>query len=259
MRLSLRPKAGKKISLNKVVEVHQPVIGIQNGGDAVIQESPILYGGDGAAGGGRTDELDTLPLSDFERNMARLQQAEEGKGLPEIIGRLEQNYAKERENIYNSGYQAGVEAGQKEMQQQYREDITALEQLIREMESNRWRIQKEAELSLVNLALQVARQVIKAEISQNPEAIRHIIKETLDYARNLEVLALEVNPADYAYILRQSTILDELPENIQMRKNPEIARGGCILHTNMESIDATIETKLDHLAEQLYQNVTEEG
>lgn len=245
--------------MNKVVEVHQPVIGIQNISDAVIHKPPTQFGDDPVSDGDITDDLDTLPLSDFERNMARLQQAEEEKGLPEIIGRLEQNYAKERENIYNSGYEAGVEAGQKEMQQQYRDDITALEQVIREMETNRWRVQKEAELSLVNLALQVARQVIKAEISLNPNTIRQVIKETLDYTKNLEVLALEVNPADYAYIVRHSNITDELPDNIQMRKNPEIARGGCILHTNMESIDATVETKLNHLSEQLYQNVTEEG
>lgn len=245
--------------LNNVIEVHQPVIGIVSGENSSSRE-PLYPGGEAFSDQGDfTDELDTLPLSDFERDMARLQQAEEEKGLPEIIGKLEENYAKERENIYNSGYQAGIEAGRKEMQQKFQEDVTSLERLIREMESSQWRINKEAELGMINLSLQIARQIIKAEITLNPETIRHIIKQTLDYAQNLEILSLELNPKDYNYISEHSKIIDELPDNIQMKKNARIARGGCILHTNMESIDATIETKLDHLAEQLYQNATEEG
>ncbi len=120
-------------------------------------------------------------------------------------------------------------------------------------------MEKETELSLLNLALQISRHVIRSEISIHREKIENVVRETLDHARNLELIALEMHPKDCDFITRESDILNELPDNINLKKNPSISRGGCLLHTNMETIDARVETKLEQLAEELYFKITEEG
>lgn len=209
----------------------------------------------------QADGYHDLPLSEFERSMAKLQDQEEGEAenLANMISQLEENYSQEREHIYNSGFAAGIEAGKKEFEQRFQDDIQAFEQLIHAIEESRWRLRKESELSLLNLALRIARHIIQAEISIDQEKIAHIVKETLAYAKNLEVVALELHPEDVSYITEQSTLLEELPDDVRIKKGASIARGGCVLHTNMETIDAKIETKLQQLAEELYQNMTEEG
>lgn len=245
---------------NTQIHIAEPVLGISGeNGNVYIQVSEIERYED------KDDEYADLPLSEFERNMAKLQDKEkdqdeeEGEDLESIIAKLEENYTSERENIYQSGFEAGVEAGKKEYRQEYQKDINAIRRLIRELEESKWRVEKETELSMLNLALQISRHVIQSDISVHQEKIENVVHDALDYARNLEVIALEMHPEDCAFITRESDILNELPDNINLKKNSTISRGGCLLHTNMETIDARIETKLEQLAEELYFKITEEG
>ncbi len=245
---------------NEVIRVGEKVVGISCNRSAtstedVARRKPDPWKEKQAHG------YDDLPLSEFERSMAKLQDQEEGEdeNLANMISQLEENYSQEREHIYNSGFAAGIEAGKKEFEQRFQDDIRAFEQLIHAIEESRWRLHKESELSLLNLALWIARHIIQAEISIDQEKIAHIVKETLTYAKNLEVMTLELHPEDFSYITEQSTLLDELPDDVKIKKEASIARGGCVLHTNMETIDAKIETKLHQLAEELYHNMTEEG
>ncbi|HKJ69636.1 MAG TPA: FliH/SctL family protein [bacterium] len=247
--------------INEVVRVNEEVIGIScDEGTAPLADSP---GSEAEpAREEHADAYQDLPLSEFERSMAKLQdqeEDEEAENLGHIISQLEENYSREREHIYNSGFTAGIEAGKKEFEQRFQKDIRAFEQIINAIDDSRWRLQKEAELGLLNLALQITRHIIQAEISIDREKIAHIVKETLTYAKNLEVVSLELHPEDYSYITEQSTVLEELPDGVKFKKDASMARGGCVVHTNMETIDAKIETKLTQLAEELYHNMTEEG
>jgi len=216
------------------IHIAEPVFGISGvQGDVQIQVSELDQNDNGE------DEYADLPLSEFERNMAKLQDKEkepeedEGEEIESIIERLEANYTNERENIYQSGFEAGIETGKKEFRNEYQNDINAIKRLIHELEESKWRVEKETELSMLNLALQISRHVIRSEISLHQEKIENVVRETLNYTRNLELIALEMHSS--------------------------ISRGGCLLHTNMETIDARIETKLEQLAEELYLKITEEG
>ncbi len=246
--------------MNSVIQVDKPVLGIslEDGGENGLRvtgqkEDSVSESSESQ------DELDELPLSEFERDMVRLQNEEQDQELSHVISQLESNYAKERENIYSSGFQAGMEAGKQELQQQYRDDVLAVQSMLKEMEESFWRLKKDAELGLVNLAIQISRHVIQTELKIQPETIREIVEKTLTYANNLEVISVALNPEDYHYLTGQSDIQSNISERIQFEKDSSITRGGCVVHTNMESIDARIETKLEQLAEQLYLHLTEEG
>lgn len=200
-------------------------------------------------------ENDELPLTDFERNMDRLHQLESETGPPDILSQLEENYKGEREKIYQSGY----EAGKKEVREQYSEDVQAVGRIIEQLQESRWRLEREAELNMVELVMQIARRVINSEVQNDPSTIENVLKDALSHIENDEVLEIQLHPDDYDSITKHSTFLDSLSPDTQIKKSASLQRGGCIVQTNMESIDATIDTKLDQISQQLYANLPADG
>ena len=202
---------------------------------------------------------DELPLTDFERNMDRLQNLESETGLPDILSQLEENYKGERENIYQSGFDAGLEAGKKEMQRQYQNEMQAVNTILDQLQESRWRLEREAELNVIELIMQIARRVIASELQQTPAKIENVLRETLSHIENDEVLEIHLNPEDYDYITQQSDVPKSLNPDVKIKKSTSMERGGCLVQTNMESIDATIESKLEQISRQLYANIPVDG
>jgi|GEM_PF-2345252 len=202
---------------------------------------------------------DELPLTDFERNMDRLQNLKSESGLPDILSLLEENYKGERENIYQSGFDAGFEAGKKEMQLQYQNEIQAVNAIINQLQESRWRLEREAELNVIELVIQIAQRLTNSELQTDPGKIENILKETLSHVENDEVLEIQLNSEDYDYLTQQSELPESLNPDVKIKKSTSLDRGGCIVQTNMESIDATIETKLEQISRQLYANIPVDG
>ncbi|MCF7802839.1 MAG: hypothetical protein K9N46_07155 [Candidatus Marinimicrobia bacterium] len=237
-----------KLSNNTIsLGTDQPVIAIHTGD---FRPEP-----DSSHADQHAPEPDELPLTDFERNMDRLYNMEDQAGLSDILAQLENNYKGERENIYQSGYNAGYEAGKSAMENQYREDVTALKDVMTGLAESRWRLEKEAELNLIELVLRISRRVINSELHNDKTKIENVIRETIHQIEQDEVLEILLNPDDHEYIIYQSAILEELPNEVKVKKVTTMNRGGCIVNTNMESIDATVETKLEQIAGSLYANL----
>ncbi|MBD3273864.1 MAG: hypothetical protein GF372_01060 [Candidatus Marinimicrobia bacterium] len=253
VKLSSKPVvAAEKISLDSLkLQTVRKVVGISCD-SGVIKSSEMIRGEE-------NDEFSDLPLTDFEKNMQRLQHVDDGEQTyTSIIQRLEDNYTQERESIYQSGYKAGIEAGRQESEQRYRKDLQAFESLIHEIKESRWRLRKEAELSMLQLVVQIAERVIATSISIDESKILDIIREAMQMTNESEITKITLNTEDYEYVLERSELLNELPESVELVKDRTVTRGGCIIGTNMETIDARIETKLNQLTEELYINMTDQ-
>ena len=242
--MSSRPKAWEMRSLNSVrLRTTNPVVKIRTGSDE---------GQGHHFAGTQAPVVKDLPLTEFEKSMQQLEHSDREFHAAEILSKLEDNYKLERESIYQSGYDAGMTAGKQELEAQYREDVRALELLIDEIRESRWRLRKDAELSLMQLVIQVAERVINNELQTNPSAIDSVLKEALSYVQENELVSITVNPEDYQYINEQSSLPDSLPEGIRIKQDSSLKRGGCILETNMETVDAKVGTKLEQIAAQLF-------
>ncbi len=204
-----------------------------------------------------TNEYDQLPLTDFEKSMNQLYTNEDDSVLTSIIDQLETNYKSEREVIYQSGYNAGLEAGRQEHQQKAGSQLSDVESILQSLKEDQWRLRKEAELSVLNLAIKIAQRVIRSEIEIDRSKLMNVIHEALDYVQRDELIKIRLNPKDYAYLSGESTMLDELPPDVQIESDNSLTPGGCVLQTNLEMVDASVERKLEELTTQLYTNLSE--
>lgn len=105
----------------------------------------------------------------------------------------------------------------------------------------------------VELALAVARRVVRHEIATDPEAVLPLVRELLQRVAAGNEVVLRLSPRDHATVAAR---LAELPEGsglgeIRVRVDGAISPGGCIVETPAGSFDGTVETQLERIEEAL--------
>lgn len=102
-----------------------------------------------------------------------------------------------------------------------------------------------AEPELVKLAVGIARKVLGEELRLNPDAVLAIARQSLAGARRSREITLRVNPSD-APGFEQAEAALRLPASValEVRPDPAIESGGCVIETDLGVIDARLETQL---------------
>jgi flagellar assembly protein FliH len=106
----------------------------------------------------------------------------------------------------------------------------------------------QAEPAIVALSMAVAQKIVSAELTQRPELIVDIVKEAIAHLDNPLSIRLQVNPKDDLY-LSGGQLTSPQNGNIEVVLMPDeaIARGGCILESNMAVVDSRLETRIANM------------
>ena len=108
---------------------------------------------------------------------------------------------------------------------------------------------------ILEISLDIAKKIIKKEVSEDPEIILGNIKEILSGLSKEETkLILKVNPAQASMLKQQVPDIVSsagLEAKVVIIPDENIMEGGCLLTTTNGVIDATIETQTDIISEAL--------
>jgi len=103
---------------------------------------------------------------------------------------------------------------------------------------------------VLNLSLAIAKSMIRSEIKINPDVIKVIVSEATKKFIDASELKLTVHPDD-AVIVRQY-LQDELGVmSWQLLESTQIERGGCVVETAHNSVDASNKVRWKAVAESL--------
>lgn len=107
---------------------------------------------------------------------------------------------------------------------------------------------------VLELALDVARQVIAGELAVHPERILAVVKLALNQmAETTREARLLVNPEDAALIRPHlESILDK--NRLRLVEDVRIVRGGCLIETNQGDLDATLQARWRQVVQVLGSN-----
>lgn len=143
-----------------------------------------------------------------------------------------QNQAK---NLQIQAYQEGNEKALQELV------INLVES--REIREKIWR---ETEKDLLRLAVRLAEKIVGREISQNQETIVEIVANAVQNARQQEKLTIRVNPKDLPIIEKESERISagSKIKFIDFAADPRVIDGGCLIESEVGTIDARLETQL---------------
>ncbi len=141
-----------------------------------------------------------------------------------------------RQRGYEEGYHQGYEEGKAHLT----ETILGLNR------ENEERF-KQLEPQLVQLAVRIAEKLIGEQLTLTPETITNIVRNALGAVRHQQEIYMRVNPDDYEMIINEKPrLLDALSRarDIDIRADPTIERGGCLIESEIGTIEATLSQQL---------------
>jgi flagellar assembly protein FliH len=156
---------------------------------------------------------------------------------------------------YDAGHQEGFEFGRREGIEAARQETQARLQLfdglIELLDRPLRQLDDQVENELLHLVGQVARQVVRRELSLAPEQILVVLHEALDAlpssARHVRVA---LHPEDAA-LVRESYAQAQTELGWRVQEDPTLSRGGCRILSDNSRMDATLETRLGRMIESL--------
>ncbi|MDD5382850.1 MAG: FliH/SctL family protein [Candidatus Margulisbacteria bacterium] len=166
------------------------------------------------------------------------------------------NALKEAEAIREEARQAGREEGRSESSARIEEALETLNQAVKERKN----IIKDSEAEILRLAIKVAEQIIRSEVSLHRDVSLNIVAEAISRISDREQIIVRVNREDAEYIKRYKDRIAGIMDGVKsfsILEDANIEPGGCIIETNLGFIDAKISTKLKSIEEALKKVYTE--
>jgi len=147
-----------------------------------------------------------------------------------------------RETARADGHTAGFAAGRAEGLEAASVEIEHLRRIAAAMAAALSELQDETARSLLDLAVDTARHVLRQELRCQPESMLGAVREAIDLAGAGTAPVLQLNPADIGFVQRH--LGDELnPGGWRLAEDARIEPGGCRVSTTNGSIDATLKTR----------------
>lgn len=130
-------------------------------------------------------------------------------------------------------------------------EMAALKKLTESFSQEVTRADEAISQDLLNLALDIAKAMLKTSLSVHPELVLPIVSETIHYLPSLQQPAiLFLNPSDAAVVKEHMS--DELNKaGWRISEDPQLQRGGCRIETATNQIDASTQTRWQRIAEAL--------
>jgi flagellar assembly protein FliH len=158
----------------------------------------------------------------------------------------------EAEQIREAARQEGYAAGRADATASLEPALAALTQAIGDVRAEQAEQAVELERRAVELGLGLARKVVAGALSVQPELIVDVVTGVLRGIVDRDRVTVLVNPADLD-IVREA--MDGLRDSLGgmdhcvVEAERRVGRGGCLVHTSVGEIDATVETKLERAGE----------
>ena len=165
-----------------------------------------------------------------------------------------------RESARAQGHSEGHAAGYAEGLKRAAPVIDSFSSLVKSLTNARDEFYSNSESEMVELVINVAEMALGDQIEKNPGLIRHVIKSAVLKLQSREQMTIRVNPMDISEAEKVRPEISKEVEDIEkvsFKGDPLISRGGCVLETNMGSIDARVETQLEAMREALLAAVEE--
>ena len=150
------------------------------------------------------------------------------------------------EQGYADGYNIGVEAGTRDARQRMgylHEILEALARPFRDLDES-------VSAQICELVRALTRQLVRKEVALDSETVCRVIDEALTALPVAETpVSIIVNPDDAEFV--NTHLADDTIVSWNLATDAGLARGDCRLVADLSRIDATLDTRLDRLIEQM--------
>lgn len=161
---------------------------------------------------------------------------------------------------YEAGYDQGYSSAQKELEQQYTQKLLdkydEILSLFYDFNERADEYDKTFEKLIIEFSFVIAEQIIKKEVERNTviaENIRFALRKIL----GANQIIVKLNPSDLSRINEDSNQLfaETGLSKIRFEAADNVEAGGCLIETDIGSVDARLSTQLMELRKNLINTV----
>lgn len=156
---------------------------------------------------------------------------------------LQAQIAEARQAGYKDGYRDGLVALDG-FKQSYATQVTAqVAAVVAAFQAQLDAIEQQLAQGLSKVAVEIARQAVRSELSTRPQLIEAVAQEALNaLVHSARHIRVRLHPEDHEFLTQQGQ-LDLDSRGARLLSDPSIRRGGCIVESDIGLIDATVETR----------------
>ena len=163
-----------------------------------------------------------------------------------------EGYAQGMESGKSDGLEAGRRAGEDEGYKaaaaENRKNVQELGRMIEAVEKSKTRILKDFEDDLQNLAVAIAKAILKRELETDEKTMRSIILNAMDAYRNQGWVRIYVSSETAAVLMKADNnivkALQEVSENVKVVPTDGMNEGACVIEMPDQVIDAGVDSQL---------------
>ena len=171
-----------------------------------------------------------------------------------IVVKAQQEAAAVRTQAQAQGRQAAMAEVDQMIQRQLATVIPALRQAILDIHQAKQAWLAQWETAGIHLAAEIAKRLIRRELSRQPEIPLTLIREALQLAAGNGSVRLLLNTVDHRALGSQVQLLVQEMSGLgetQIVADASVSPGGCRVETRFGSIDQTFEAQLARVEEEL--------
>ncbi len=167
---------------------------------------------------------------------------------------LERRAQEIEEEAYSKGYAQGEKDGFEVGKKSMLIVKDRIERLLAGLEELPQKVFNDYRDWLLSSSLSIARKIVGIELSTQPQALAPLIDALLHEAEAHQTLTLCLNPKDLDLLEKHMDLKqrsEEARHPFNLRTDDSLERGGCRLESDIQFIDATLETRFSLLEQTL--------
>lgn len=162
------------------------------------------------------------------------------------MAQLEAQYQQKVREAHAAGVREGEIAGRNRAGAEMQPVIERLTRSIQEIANLRARLRHEAEGDVVQLALAIARRVIRREVAADPDALRGLVMAALEKLRGQEISRVKVHASHVATV--KSCLQQALSGGlVEVVSDPSLELGSVIFETTRGNLDGSVDSQLQEI------------
>ena len=184
---------------------------------------------------------------DLEEERLAQEQAEKEKAPPHDCTQLQQE-------AFEAGVQAGLAQGREEARKPAEREVQRALSLVAQTEQIRLGSAHQAEFNVVELALAMAKKIIHREVSLDTGIILEQVRQLIQSVEEKGLITVRAHPSEIERLQSFRAFVvgaDGEPARLNIEGDETIQAGGCIVESSQYFIDATVETQLEKIWQEM--------
>jgi len=187
------------------------------------------------------EDIEAIRVSAYEDGFS------EGKEAGFIKG-VEEGKLQGLSEGHQEGLAQGLEEGLKEGQVKIDAQTLHWQQLVSRLHQPLEKLDDSVEFQLIKLATTLAEQMVRCEVTVNPQVILQALKQGVEaLPATDQTLVISFHPEDLVFVQDAFSEDDCKKRGWDLRSEPTLLRGDCHVQTKTSSIDYTFSTRVEQV------------